>query len=54
MQIGRNLTDPFDGFLVDKKFVILGRVGNWRGDPQAGGKAVADGFRQLPVPQSRP
>jgi len=25
MQIGRNLTDPIDGFLVDKKFVILDR-----------------------------
>jgi putative transposase len=25
MQIGRNLTDPVDGFLVDKKFVILDR-----------------------------
>jgi hypothetical protein len=54
MQIGRNLTDPVDGFLAGKTFVILGRVGNWRGDPQAGGVTVADGFRQLPVPQSRP
>jgi transposase InsO family protein len=25
MQIGRNLTDPVDGFLADKKFVILDR-----------------------------
>ena len=25
MQIGRNLTDPIDGFLADKKFVILDR-----------------------------
>ena len=25
MQIGRNLTDPVDGFLVDKRFVILDR-----------------------------
>jgi hypothetical protein len=54
MQIGRNLTDPLDGFLADKKLLIIGRVGNWRGDPQAGGVAVADGFRHLPVPQSRP
>jgi hypothetical protein len=54
MQIGRNLTDPIDGALADKRFLILGRVGNWRGDPQAGGVAVADGFRHLPVPQSRP
>jgi hypothetical protein len=54
MQIGRNLTDPIDGFLTGKEHLILGRVGNWRGDPQAGGVTVADGFRQLPVPQSRP
>ncbi len=54
MQIGRNVTDPVEGFLADKKLLILGRVGNWRGDPQAGGVTVADGFRQLPVPQSRP
>jgi transposase InsO family protein len=26
MQIGRNLTDPIDGFLADKKFVILSGV----------------------------
>jgi transposase InsO family protein len=25
LQIGRNLTDPIDGFLADKKFVILDR-----------------------------
>jgi transposase InsO family protein len=25
IQIGRNLTDPIDGFLADKKFVILDR-----------------------------
>jgi hypothetical protein len=54
LQIGRNLIDPLDGSLADKRFLILGRVGNWRGDPQAGGIAVADGFRRLPVPQSRP
>jgi hypothetical protein len=54
MQIGRNLTDPVDGFLATRKLVILGRVGNWCGNPQAGGVAVADGFRPLPVPQSRP
>jgi hypothetical protein len=54
LQIGRNLTDPVDGFLAEKRFVILGRVGNWRGDPQAGGVAGADGFRHLPVPQSLP
>jgi hypothetical protein len=54
MQIGRNLTDPVDGFPTGKKLLIIGRVGNWRGDPQAGGLAVTDCFRQLPVPQSRP
>ncbi len=25
IQVGRNLTDPVDGFLADKKFVILDR-----------------------------
>ena len=25
MQVGRNLTDPIDGFLADKKFLILDR-----------------------------
>ncbi len=25
MQVGRNLTDPVDGFLADKRFVILDR-----------------------------
>ena len=25
MQIGRNLTDPFDGFLADKRYLILDR-----------------------------
>jgi len=25
MQVGRNLTDPFDGFLTDKRYVILDR-----------------------------
>jgi len=25
MQVGRNLTDPFDGFLADKRFLILDR-----------------------------
>jgi putative transposase len=54
IQIGRNLTDPLDGFLAENRLVILGRVGNWRGDPQVGGVAVADGFRRLPVPQFRP
>ena len=54
MQIGRNVTDPLNGFLAEKRLLILGRVGNWRGDPQVGGVAVADGFRRLPVPQFRP
>ncbi|MCP3995174.1 MAG: hypothetical protein GY722_08925 [bacterium] len=53
-QVARNLTSYVDGFLRDHRFLILGRVGNWRGDPQAGGIAVADGFRHLPVPQSHP
>ncbi len=25
MQVGRNLTDPFDGFLVGKRFLIMDR-----------------------------
>jgi hypothetical protein len=33
IQIARNLTDPEEGFLVSKRFLIMGRVGNWRGDP---------------------
>jgi hypothetical protein len=29
MQIGRNLTDPVDGFLRDKRFVIMDRDGKY-------------------------
>ena len=29
-QIARNLTDPFDGFLKDKKYVLMDRDSNFR------------------------
>jgi transposase InsO family protein len=31
MQIGRNLTDPFDGFLADKKLLIIDRDSKYSG-----------------------
>ena len=34
-QIARNLTDPFDGFLKDSKFVLMDRDSNFSGEFQA-------------------
>jgi hypothetical protein len=37
MQVGRNLTDPFDGFLADKPYLILDRDSKF-----------SEAFRDLP------
>ena len=36
MQVGRNLTDPFDGFLLAKRFLIMDRD-----------KKFTEGFRRI-------
>jgi len=36
MQIGRNLTDPIDGFLAEKKYLILDRDSKYSSAPGTG------------------